>query len=455
MAFRTRSAADRATDIPRRTTVTATTQAGRPGYRRRDEGLSVPRRYFADESIWRRELESVFRRSWLFVAHESELPEPGDYVTRLMGTDEVVVARSESGEINVLLNSCTHRGTLLCKADVGNASHFRCGYHGWTFRNDGDLRGVPRARELYGPTFDKSAFGLKRARTEVFHGLVFATFDESLGTLRDYLGDLAFYLECVLNVSPAGTAVPYGVSRFTHSGNWKFEADNFIGDGYHLRHAHRAGFDMGLMGSQAGAVEGVCVQFTNGHGLRAQRIATASGAAFPGYPEERWPEISRQLSADQVHMFAHSTVFHGTVFPNLSFLHTPRAGGFDPGEPDAAMLQLRVVNPITVDETDELYWLVTPADYSDEWKASAFKTMQRQHGATAFFESDDMENFRRIQQVSRGAETQASVPANFDLALEDEPFTPWFKGPGHIVGSDLSEVNQRSFYARYLSLMEE
>ena len=424
-------------------------------FRRRDQGLSVPRRYFADESAWRRELETVFRTSWLFVAHESELPEPGDYVTRLMGTDEVVVARSESGEIHVMLNSCTHRGTLLCKADVGNASHFRCGYHGWTFRNDGELRGVPRARELYGPAFDKSDFRLKRARAESFHGLVFATFDDELGSLREYLGDLAFYLECVLGVSPAGTSTPFGVSRFSHQGNWKLEADNFIGDGYHLRHAHRAGFDMGLMGSQAGTVEGVCIQFAGGHGLRAQRSSSADGVGFPGYPQERWPEIQRQLSPDQVEMFANSTVLHGTIFPNFSFLHTPRAGGFDPGEPDAAMLQLRVVNPVGPDVTDELYWLVTPADYSDEWKTSAFKTMQRQHGATAFFESDDMENFRRMTQVNKGAETRARVPANFDLALEDEPFRPWFTGPGNIVGSDISEVNQRWFYAHYLSLMEQ
>jgi phenylpropionate dioxygenase-like ring-hydroxylating dioxygenase large terminal subunit len=424
-------------------------------FRPRGEGLSVPRHYFGEESAWRRELEAVFRHSWLFVAHERELPEPGDYVTRLMGTDEVVVARSESGEINVMLNSCTHRGTLLCKADVGNASHFRCGYHGWTFSNDGELRGVPKVRELYGPSFDKSAFGLRRARCESFHGLVFATFDDDLGSLRDYLGDMAFYLEALLRVSPAGNDVPFGASRFTHEGNWKLEADNFIGDGYHLRHAHRAGFDLGLMGGQAGATEGVCIQFSGGHGLRAQRTAGAEGIAFAGYPEDRWGEICTQLSPRQVEMFANTTVVHGTIFPNFSFLHTPRAGGFDPGEVDAAMLQIRLVNPVGPAATDELYWLVTPTDYSDEWKTSAFKTMQRQHGATAFFESDDMENFRRMAQVNKGVETTARVPANFDLALESEPFRPWFDGPGNIVGSDLTEVNQRWFYAHYLSLMEQ
>jgi PAH dioxygenase large subunit len=419
-----------------------------------DEALSIPRRYFADRSLWERELEAIFRQSWLFVAHESEIPEPGDYVTRLMGTDQVIVVRAEDGDIRVMLNSCTHRGTLLCKADIGNASHFRCGYHGWTFMNDGSLTGVPRYRELYGVNFNKRAFDLRRARCESFHGLVFATFDDELCTLREYLGDLAFYLECFLGVSAAGTAAPYGAFRFEHQGNWKLEVDNFSGDGYHLRHAHRAGFDMGLMGTQAHPTEGVCIQFERGHTLRAQRSAVDDQVTFPGYPEDRWPEITDRLSHDQVQMFANSAVVHGIVFPNLAFLHTPRAGGFDPGEVDAAMLQLRLSNPVAPDLTDQLCWLVSPADYPEEWQESAFKTMQRQHGATAFFESDDMENFRRLLQVNSGVETRERVPANFDLALDHEPYRPWFKGPGRIVGSDISEVNQRWFYRRYLKMME-
>lgn len=420
-----------------------------------EDRFEVPRRYFADEAIWRRELEQVFAHSWLFVAHESEIPQPGDYVTRLMGVDHVIVARTESGDIQVMLNSCTHRGTLLCKADVGNASHFRCGYHGWTFRNDGALTGVPRVRDLYGPTFDKSKFDLHTARVESFHGLVFATFDDELGSLVDYLGGMAFYLECMLGVSAAGTEAPFGAFRFTHEGNWKLEADNFVGDGYHLRHAHRAGFDMGLMGTQAAPSAGVCIQFDGGHALRAQHAPQGDEVAFPGYPEDRWPEIASRLSADQVQMFAHSAVVHGVVFPNLSFIHTPRAGGFDPGEPDAAMLQFRLSNPLGPDLTDQWGWLVTPADYSEEWKTSAFKTMQRQHGATAFFESDDMENFRRLLQVNAGTLARDRVPANFDLARNSEPFKPWFDGPGRIVGSDISEVNQRWFYSHYLAMLEK
>jgi PAH dioxygenase large subunit len=417
--------------------------------------FTVDRAYFTDHEIWLKELDGIFKRSWLLVAHESELPSPGDYVTRRMGKDEVIVSRSEGGEIKVLLNACTHRGTLLCKADVGNTAHFRCGYHGWTFGNDGTLRGVPRGRELYGADFDKKAFGLRSARVASFLGLIFATFDRELCSLEDYLGDMRFYLECMLNVSPAGTSAPYGSYRFNHLGNWKLEADNLTGDGYHLRHAHRAGFDMGIMGAQAGAVQGVCVQFEHGHALRAQRAAADEpGLRFPGYPEERWPEIMKQLTSDQAQMFSDSSVIHGLVFPNMAWVHTPRAGGFDPGEPEAAMFQLRLFNPIAPDTTEETCWLITPADYEDAWKESAYKTMQRQHGATSFFESDDLENFRRMLQPADGRVARELVPSNFDLARRHEPFQPWFSGPGNIVGSDVSEVNQRWFYSTYLKWME-
>lgn len=417
-----------------------------------DERLSVPRAYFADEEVWRDELERVFARSWLAVAHRSEIPDPGDYVTRRMGTDEVIVAHAESGEVHVLLNACSHRGTVLCKADRGNTAHFRCGYHGWTFANDGSLRGVPKFRELYGDSFRKEDMPLRRARVGVHGGIVFATFDESLVDLDEYLGDLRFYLDSFLDVSPAGIEAVRGSFVFEHQGNWKTEADNFAGDGYHLRHAHRAGFDLGLMGGQAGPTVGVSVRFPYGHGIRTQHETREGERTYPGYPPERWPEIESRLSEDQRTFFANSAVIHGLVFPNLAFIHMSRPGGLDDDTTVAASVQFRVLNPLSAAATEERCWTLVPADYDDDFKTQAYKCMQRQHGATAFFESDDMENFRRMMQAS-GPVARESVPSNFDLAIDHAPATPWFTGPGQILGADLSEVNQRWFYRRYLDLM--
>lgn len=420
-----------------------------------DGPLSVDRGYFADEDVWRRELERVFHRSWLAVAHESEVPDPGDYVTRRMGTDEVIVARGEQGQVAVLLNACTHRGTVLCKADRGNSANFRCGYHGWTFANDGTLRGVPRFRELYGGEFRKEDHPLVRARAGTYRGLVFATFDPTLVPLEEYLGDLRFYLDTFLAASPAGNEATRGSFVFRHQGNWKTEADNFAGDGYHLRYAHRAGFEMGLMGGQAGSTVGVSVQFPYGHALRAQHEVTEGDELrFPGYPVERWPEMAAQLSPEQVRFFSSSAVVHGLVFPNLAFIHMSRPGGLDNEDTTAASVQFRVLNPLSPEVTEERCWTLVPRDYDEDFKLAAYKCMQRQHGATAFFESDDMENFRRMMQINRGTVARARVPSNFDLAIGHAPFQPWFDGPGHVLGADISETNQRWFYRRYLDLLE-
>jgi phenylpropionate dioxygenase-like ring-hydroxylating dioxygenase large terminal subunit len=108
----------------------------------RADAFRVSRRIYSDRDVHAAELERIFRHCWLFVAHESEIPEPGDYVTRVLGVDPVIVVRDERGDVQVLHNACRHRGVKLCRAAMGNASHFRCSYHGWTYANQ--RRTAPR-----------------------------------------------------------------------------------------------------------------------------------------------------------------------------------------------------------------------------------------------------------------------------------------------------------------------
>ena len=86
----------------------------------------------------------------MFLAHESEIPDPGDYVVRRVLADSFIVARDEAGVVRVMFNMCLHRGMQVCRAEMGNASHFRCPYHAWTYRNDGRLAGLPFHEEAYG-----------------------------------------------------------------------------------------------------------------------------------------------------------------------------------------------------------------------------------------------------------------------------------------------------------------
>src|SRR5215831_3009002 len=126
-----------------------------------DRGL-VSRRIFIEEEIYRWELERIFARCWLFLCHESQIPRPGDFFTTWMGEDPVLVVRDDAGRVRAFLNVCRHRGNRLCRADDGNAASFTCAYHGWTYRNDGRLTGVPNLREAYHNALDRESLGLVR-----------------------------------------------------------------------------------------------------------------------------------------------------------------------------------------------------------------------------------------------------------------------------------------------------
>lgn len=88
--------------------------------------------------IFDAELRKIFHRGWVYVAHASEIPAPGDYRLAKIGRQSVIVTRGDEGEIHLLMNRCTHRANAVCIADRGNANVFRCSYHGWTCRNNGD-----------------------------------------------------------------------------------------------------------------------------------------------------------------------------------------------------------------------------------------------------------------------------------------------------------------------------
>ena len=151
------------------------TSDSRPDYNQLILADRINGRIYYDPAIFRDELERIWRREWVYVAHESEVPEPGDYVTRQIGLQPVIVSRDDAGKVHLLLNRCTHRGNTICQSELGNSHAFRCAYHGWTFNSRGDLVGVPYAAG-YGTTFSKEEFPLAKVpRTGSYRGLIFAS----------------------------------------------------------------------------------------------------------------------------------------------------------------------------------------------------------------------------------------------------------------------------------------
>ena len=173
--------------------------ASREKYRQyvRPEAGLVSRRIFHDEEIYRAELDRIFKRAWLYLAHESEVPDSGDFVHVYMGEEAVILCRDRDGQLYGLVNSCRHRGNRVCRVDRGNARSFVCSYHGWAYNTKGNLIGVPGKTELYKDDIDQPSLGLVRvARIDSYKGLVFGTFDPEAPSLEEFLGDMRWGWTC-------------------------------------------------------------------------------------------------------------------------------------------------------------------------------------------------------------------------------------------------------------------
>jgi nitrite reductase/ring-hydroxylating ferredoxin subunit len=425
-------------------------------------GFTVSRRVYFDPAVHEAELERVFRRSWMFVAHASEIPSPGDYVTRMLGTDPVIVVRDEQGAVQVLLNTCRHRGTPLCRASMGNSSHFRCSYHGWTYANTGDLRGVTFQVDVYGKDFDKARFGLYRARTETTHGLVFATWNADAAPIADELGPMMYYLQAIFGKFDDGYEVmgPPVQSRMPCS--WKSETENLSGDGYHTPVAHQSAFTMGLFArpedlTAFGDVPskrfpGRVVDCGNGHTIRIQHLpVVAEKPLYLGYPEELWPEITRNLAPGQVDMQSRLSVTHGTIFPNFSFLENFKTGTDGPGSM-CRYIRLTLKVPIAADRTQLLWWHLVPKAASEAWKAESQRAYVRTNGPAGMFEVDDGENFIGVAEAHRG---RVALDGAYELVGGlHQSRAEGLEWPGDVLDADRSEHTIRAWMRRWQDLMD-
>src|SRR5262249_35833144 len=176
----------------------------------------------------------IFARCWLYLGHESQIPNRGDFITTYMGEDGIILCRDSHGRLRGLLNSCRHRGNRVCRADQGRAASFVCPYHGWGYNTDGKLVGVPGYEEVYHEELDRERWGLVQVpQIDTYKGLIFGTFDPEAPPLQEYLGDIRWGLDILLDQRAGGTEIVGGVFKWRINCNWKFARDNFIGGPHH------------------------------------------------------------------------------------------------------------------------------------------------------------------------------------------------------------------------------
>lgn len=424
----------------------------------------VVRGRWADEELFAEEMQRIFSTCWQFVAHESEIPDSGDYVLRKMGRDTVIVTRDENGKVQVFLNTCRHRGVPLCRADSGNTSHFRCSYHGWTYANTGDLRGVTYQLDVYGKDgVDKSELPLLApAQIDSVFGLIFATWDPDAPTLEDYLGDMTWYLKTVFDKYPNGIEVIGTPVRNIIKANWKTEGENLSGDGYHTSITHASAFELGLFATEKDLVKlsdevkprftGRTVTTSMGHSMRVQRLPLGlEGNHYFGYPKDMWSGIDGSLSEPQQELMSALSVGHGSIFPNMSFIENFKTN-VDGPDLHARYVRITIRYPINATTSEQLWFFFCPKDADPEWARLSRLAYMRTNGPSGLFEIDDTENFVGISEAAYGDKAR-TLPVVLEGGRHHPKTDPDLGWPGDVVDGDRTERTIRNFHHRWDELM--
>lgn len=403
------------------------------------ENATQSRRIFGDPEVYKMELERIFARCWLFLTHESLMPNAGDFVVTKMGEDDVIVWRQRDMSIKVYLNACTHRGMRLCPAESGNAKGLSCPYHGWAFGIDGSLASVPIEEAIYGPDFDKTRLGLREVPlVESYHGFIFACMDKDAPPLAEYLGDAAFYFDIWADV-PGGVELIGPPSRSILKANWKSPTENFIGDSYHVGWTHASAL-AGMMGEappQAAFLgDEKSFQMTSRYGHGAGVINNFGPAILlhecpelaPWF-EQRAAIVAERKGPDVARLYTNH--WDASIFPNISYL--------------VGNSVFKVWHPRGPDEIEIMTWAIAEKDMPDDLKRRLAIAAHRTFGQGGMLESDDLDNFEYATRPNRGFVTRQG-DLNLQMGLGQEREDPDLPG---VIGPFMSETAQRGFYRAY------
>jgi phenylpropionate dioxygenase-like ring-hydroxylating dioxygenase large terminal subunit len=346
---------------------------------------------YRDPEIFQRELDLIWHKVWIFVGHESEVANDGDFVRRQIGTQPVIMVRSSGGQINVFHNRCRHRGNLLCNLEKGTADVFQCPYHGWTYSDSGELL-EPTFEEGYESALRKQDFGLAPvARVGNYRGLVFASVSTEGISLDEHLGQAKEYLDLILDLSPTGRILlNAGTQKLSYAGNWKFLPENSLEGDYHGPFIHKIAFELhskktglDLSSLYQDEVPDVIRSLPGGHMVEDYRKATMS-------PPKRAPSPAREAyirAMNERYGPARAAELLSTtpplvfVFPNLIYI----------------MTHFRRVQPVSVDRTHVYYQPMFLEEVAPEINEARLREHEFGFGPSSFISPDDIEIMERNQ----------------------------------------------------------
>jgi p-cumate 2,3-dioxygenase alpha subunit len=401
----------------------------------RDSGrFSVSRRVFTEDAILAAERAEIFDKCWVYLGHESELPKKGDFVTRKVVGRELLFTRDASGELNALLNTCPHRGAMVCRERQGNAKSFQCFYHGWVFASDGKCRDILGADSYPAGFKDSPEASLSHVRMENYRGFCFITFNPAAEPLTDYLAGAKEYLDLVADQSEAGMVIVGGTQEYSIRANWKLLCENSY-DGYHasINHATYLEYlkDRGD-NLRPIALEGTARDLGNGHAVVEYRAPWGRPVAawIPAWGEDGREELEaihqrlvQKFGAERAERMAFNSR-NLVIFPNLVIN-------------DIMAITVRTFFPTAPGHMLINAWALAPADESEARRRDRLSNFLEFLGPGGFATPDDIEALEQCQRgyannkecgwnnLSKGL--GKTVPAYDDEAQMRAYWTEWHR----------------------------
>lgn len=385
----------------------------------------VHREAFTDQAVLEAEIERIFEGTWLFIGLESQVPKLNDFVTTTMGRQPVVLGRDASGKLACFLNSCRHRGAIVCPYKAGNAKFHVCRYHGWTYDSAGRNVGIAQLADgQYPPAFAADSHGLiPIARLESYRGFIFGSLAADVLPLEEHLGEARFFLDLVVDQSPSGVEYVPGNVVYTYDGNWKLQFENGL-DYYHFATTHSSYMDVVQFRQGSGEAEptktyeAAHIQeaagsygFAHGHALmyairKQGRLHVRPLAGDPGAMDE----IKRRVGETKARWMLRQRNL--TIFPNLQIV-------------DTSALQLRTWRPLAPNKTEITSHCLAPIGEGDDARAMRIRNYEDFFNPTGLGSSDDNLIYEYVQtgyQARSAGDTQGYVRGLGTPVVDKDPF---------------------------------
>lgn len=384
---------------------------------------------YTDPDVFEQEMKSLFHNAWIYVGHESQVPQTGDYISTRIGSSPVLLVRDAKQQIHVLMNRCAHKGARLVNETKGNLGKMvRCPYHAWTYRLDGSLLSIPLKREYEGSDFEAcpAAKGISKAGgVEVYRGFVFARLSAEGPGFHEYFGDVLQALDAMADSSPEGELEVVGGSiRSRMKCNWKFYLEN-VNDTVHPISTHESAYEAAKKAAEGFVdLDPLSVEqllpfgsnyefystmgvktFQNGHSILGTKFSIHTGyTEIEGYKEAIKQAHGEERANEVLNFTPQNVIF----YPSMAAKGSPQI--------------IRVLRPVSVDETLLEVWIFQPKGTSEKLLRRGLNYSRLVYSPMSVVAHDDIHLFESQQRnIQASGNKWINLYRQFDpIELEQE-----------------------------------